>query len=280
MADSLEAPSSPSEGTGISFDEIERQLKDAEASTLRPDLSKIILDSDDAPDLVKGKSVQDALAHVRNLETALRASEQGRQEAMLLAQANASRASAPPAPPAPEPEPEITAEMVAEAFQEDSTKGIALMQRMNQQAIERAAEHFGKRLEPLIAGSSSAAENQARQKYPDEFELYKDEIAETLKQIPNKQVMSTAKSWDELIAYVRGKDPMKLFNHMNAREAKKHEESARVAERANVGFQAAGSSSMRTPVSQGSVAIDETTKEICSVLGVSPEDYIKWSRVR
>lgn len=280
METGQEAPSSSGEGSGISFDEIEQQLKDVEAAALKPDLSKIVVDSDDAPELLKGKSVQDILAHTKNLETALRASEQARQEAMLLAQATAGRASEPAPVPAPAPEPEITAQQVAEAFAEDPSQGIAMMQKMNEQAIARAAEHFGKRLEPLIAGSSSAVETQARQKYPDEFELYKDEIAQVLKEIPNKQVMSSMKSWDDMIAYVRGKDPIRLFNHMNEKEAKKRSEEARGMERASVGFQSAGGGSMRTPPASGSIAMDDTTKEICRTLGVSPEEYIKWAGVR
>lgn len=280
MENGQEAPSSPSDGSGITFEEIEQQLKAAETGLNKPDLSKVVVDSDDAPEILRGKSVSEVLAHTKALENALKASEQARQEAMLLAQTAADRRQEPQAPPAPAPEPEITDEQVAEAFQEDPAKGVALLRKMQEQAVNRAAEHFGKRLEPLISGSSSAAEAEARRKYPDEFELYKKEIEDVLKQIPNKQVMSNQQSWDDMIAYVRGKDPMRLFNHLNAKESKAHETAAQTAERASVGFQGSSAGAQRSPQGKGSVVMDETTKEICKVLGMSEEDYVTWSRVR
>jgi hypothetical protein len=260
---------------------MEAQLKAAEEALLKPDLSKISVDGDDIPEALKGKSVRELLERQKSLEEALRMSEASRQEAMTMAQLAANRGSEQPKgePTAPAPEPPITAEMVAEAFAEDQAQGIAMLQKMNQQAIDRAVDHFGKRLEPLISGSTSAVESQARQKYPDEFELYKDDIEKLISSLPNKSVMSTMQSWDDMIAYVRGRDPLKLYNFMATKEAKKRASEAQASERESVGFQAVGSGSQRTPQGGTGVVFDDTTKEICRVLGISEQEYAKWSRV-
>lgn len=282
MGTAAGAPDTSGANAGITFEEIEQQLKEAEANALAPDLSKISVDGDDVPEALKGKTVRDLLQRQKDLEETLRKSEIARQEAMTLAQVAANRGNEPKGaePQAPQPEPLITAEQVAEAFQEDQAQGIAMLQKMNQQAIDRAVDHFGKRLEPLIMGSTSAVEAQARAKYPDEFELYKDEIAEVIGQLPNKSVMSSTKSWDDMIAYIRGRDPMKLYNHMAVKEAKKRESEAHEAQRSDIGFQSAGGQQRAPAPSSGGFVADDTVKDVCRVLGMSVEEYAKWSRVR
>lgn len=266
------------DGTGgVTFDEIEEQLKTAESKL--PDLSKITLGDESVPERLRGKTVADMVNHMKELENALKMSEQSRQEALILAKTASERpAQSVQAPAQPEPEPLVTAEEVAEAFQEDSAKGVALMQKMNEQAIARAAQHFSQRLEPLISGSASTVETQARQKYPDEFELYKDEIDALVKQLPNKNVLSTSQSWDDMIAYVRGKNPTKLFEHMAAKEAKKREDAARESERSSVGFQSMGT--QRTPAPSSGPVLDATVDEVCRVLGITKDEYAKWNGVQ
>lgn len=271
-------PPSTGPNGGVTFEEIEQQLKDHEKQLEKPDLSKIVLNDEAIPENLRGKSVQEMLAHARSVEEALRLSEQGRQQALILAQTASQRGGDAPKPePAQPPEPQVTAEQVAAAFQEDPAKGVELMQRMNEQAITRAAQQFSARLEPMMAGAVSAVEAEARRRYPDEFELYKEEIKEVLGQLPDKRVMSTDRSWDDMVAYVRGKNPMKLFDHLNTKEAAKRAREAQEAQVAGIGFQSTGGS--RPPAAPTGPAMDATTEEICRVMGLTKEEYIKWSRV-
>lgn len=273
----MAAPVTP-QSSESTFEDMEAQLKAAEAAAVKPDLSKITVDSDDAPDTVKGKSVAETIAQVKRLEEALRMSEQGRQQALIMAQ-TASQRPVQVAPEArqPEPEPQITAEMVAEAFAEDQGKGILLMQKMNEQTVARYAQQFQTRIEPLLSGTMSAVEAEARRKYPDEFSIYEDEIKTTLGQVKNKSVMSDLSSWDDLVAYVRGKDPMKLFKHYQEKERATQQQAAHEEQRQVAGISMSGG---RTPTPQGSrVVMDEYTREICKVLQISEEDYLTWSKV-
>jgi hypothetical protein len=262
---------------GITFDEIERQLKDAEKTALDPKLDDFKIEGEDIPDNLKGKSARELLNHIKSMEDTLRTVDQQRQQALTMAQLAAQgRTEAPPAPKVEEPEPLITSEQVAQAFQEDAQKGVELMNKMTEQQISRAGEHFMRRISPMLSGVGSAAENEARRKYPDEFDIYKDEIAAMMKRV-DKAAMSTLESWDDLIAYVRGKDPMRLFNHMAEKDKTKAAADAQEQQRNTAGVSM--SSSTRAAAPAGGPVMDATTLQICDVLGISPEDYIKWSKV-
>ena len=272
-------PAGGGPNAGITFDEIETQLKAAERAALGPKLDETKLEGDDVPEAFRGKTVRDILNQTKALEETLRLSEQGRQQALTMAQLAAQATGERREPPkAPEPEPLITAEEVAAAFQEDPGKGVALMTKMNEQAINRAASSFAARIDPLLSGTVSTIEAEARRKYPDEFELYKDEISDIMKNMQDKRVMSSSASWDDMIAYVRGKNPDKLFAHRIAKEQAGRAAAAQESERNNAGFSM--SSAQRTPApSVGSVVMDETTREVCKVMGISEADYAKWSKV-
>ena len=128
-------PNQPGGGpaAGITFDEIERQLKDAEKTALSPKMDEFKVEGDDIPDNLKGKSARDLLNHIKTMEDTLRNVDAARQQALTMAQLAAQGRSEPaPAPVAPEPEPLITSEQVAAAFSEDATKGVELMNKMMQ----------------------------------------------------------------------------------------------------------------------------------------------------
>lgn len=262
---------------GITFDEIERQLKAAETAALAPKLDDTKVDGEDVPEQYRGKTVKEILAQTKALEDTLRLSEQGRQQALTMAQMAANQRSLPEAPKAPEPEPLVTAEEVAAAFAEDPAKGVQLMTKMNQQAIDRAAASYASRIDPLLQGTVGAVEAEARRKYPDEFQLYAEEIKAIQDKLPNKNAMSSLDSWDDLIAYVRGKNPEKLFQHRLAAQSQQRQTEAQEQQRQTAGITM--SSAQRTPAPTGGMVFDDITKEVCKVLGVSEADYAKWSKV-
>lgn len=280
MGTSAEPVTQPSGNpAGVTFEEMERQLAEHEAQLLKPDLSKVTLEGDDVPEALRGKTAAEALARVRLLEDTLRTSEVARQQALQMAQLASDNRQPAPAPVKEEPpEVQITAQMVSEAFSEDPEKGIQMMAHMQEQGIKRATEQFSQRMEPMLTGSLSAAESDAKRRYADEFAIYGEEIKATLAQVPNKQVMSSPSSWDDLIAYVRGKDPMKLFKHMQEKERSTQQEEAQREQRNLTGYQSAGGQRPPAPAATG-VIIDETVKEVCRNLGISEADYVKWAKV-
>lgn len=275
------APNLPPGGgpnAGITFDEIEAQLKEAERTALAPKLDDVKYEGEDIPENMRGKTAREALNRITELENTLRSSEIARQQALATAQvASSRREPAIAARPEPEPEPMVTADDVAVAMQEDQLKGIKLLEKMNQQQIDRASAAFMQRVAPMLAGSSSVAEAEARRKYPDEFEIYKEEIDALLGQVADKNIMSTVQSWDDMISFARGRNPMKLFDHLQKKTSVKAAADAQERERNNAGVTM--SSSQRAAGPAGSVIMDDTTKEVCRVLGLSEQDYVKWSKV-
>lgn len=282
MGTSLGAPNSPQNNAGpnggVTFEEMEQQLAEIEKQKLAGSLSETKLEGDHVPEEARGKTVQEILAHNKQLEDALRNSEVARQQALLAAQsAQNMHRPEPVAQPAPVVEELITAEQVAEAFQEDPAKGVALMTKMNEQSIARTAENFAKRLDPLLNGTASAVEAEARRKYPDEFEVLGEEIKQAVKDFPNKAALSSPQTWDNLVAFVRGKEIEKIWAHRQAKNAAQAANTAREQQRSDVGFTA--SSSGRPSAGVGSPTLDETAKEVCRVMNISEDEYIKWSKV-
>jgi len=263
---------------GITFTEIEEQLRQAEKTALGPKLDEMKFDGDEVPENLRGKTAREMLNRITEMENALRTSETGRQQALTMAQmATNQRTDAALVVKEPEPEPLITSEQVATAFSEDPAKGVDLMNKMTQQQIDRAGEHFMKRISPMLSGASGVVEAEARRKYPDEFVLFGDEIKKVLEAVPDKSIMSSAKSWDDMIAYVRGQDPKRLFDFWQNKDKVVKGEEAREAQRQTAGVSMSSSQRVAAPV--GGVVIDETTREVCRVLDMSEEDYIKWSKV-
>lgn len=268
-----------SDPAGMTMDEIEASLKAQEEAAARPDLTKITADDPSLPENLRGKTVQEILAHTKAVEEALRVSESSRQQAMILAQQAQNQQNQQPAAPAAPVEEPITADMIAEAFQEDPAKGAELMFKANQQAIDRAASNFSKRLEPMFQSSVSTMEAEARRRYPDEFELYKDEIQSLMKDVPNpQQVFSQQKSWDDLVAYVRGRDPDKLFNYRMQKQGTSQQQQAQTQQREAVGYQSVANQRAPAP-SAGGPIFDPVVDDVCRVMGITREEYAKWAKV-
>lgn len=263
---------------GITFPEIEAQLKEAERLALGPKLDDVKFEGEDIPENMRGKTAREGLNYIKQLEDTLRSSEIARQQALATANlASQHSAPAPVAAPEIKEEPLVTSDEVAAAFQEDPVKGAKLMERMTNQQIERASTAFMQRVAPMLAGTSSVAEAEAKRRYPDEFDIYKTEIENLLKQVPDRSVMTTQQSWDDLIAFARGRDPMRLFAHQQKKEELKRQTEAQEGQRNNAGVSM--SSSHRAAPPSGGPVMDALTKEVCGVLGISEADYSTWSKV-
>lgn len=260
--------SGPSE---VGFSEMESQLQEIETGKLKSNLDEIKLDAEDVPENLKGKTARDVLNYVKSVEESLRVSETARQQALATAQLASQRVGEAPKPPAPPAKKVFSKEELKEMYDNDP---LAAIEAMQSQAIDIAAEHFSRRIEPMIVGSQQTAEQQARQKYPDEFEVFEKEIKEVVANLPDPGSLSNLSTWDNIVTFARGKDYMRLVNHQAARERTKSEAAALENERNNVGF--SPGPQRRAPAPKGKVVLDATSQEIARNLGMTDEDYIKW----
>lgn len=272
----------------VSFNEMDERVAQALEAGKKPDFAAIKLEGDNIPEGLRGKSVAEVVEAATRAQEALKISESARQSA-LAAMEQASRTPhvvAAPAP-APEPEPEITEQMVAEAFTEDQSKGIALMTKMSKQMIEKTARQYEARINPMLQGSAASAEQYARTKHAEAFGLYEKEIKDTLNMVQDKSLLGNPKAWDDLIAYVVGTDPDRLVNARIAKQTEAARVAAQQTQQQQTGFQpvvvAAAPNGAQPPVkarggvSGREVVIDDYVREICRIQGQSIEDYIKWS---
>lgn len=251
-------------------------LEEMEAAGGAPapqDLTKVVLSGEGLPDELKGKTVADVLAQVGKMKDALLISENARKQADQLAQI-AAAAAGRPAAAAPEvtvPEPELTDEQLAELHQTDPLKA---MRYVSDRAVRVAAKMFEDRLEPLFSGGSESAEQLARAKYKTEFELLGSEIKAMVDSLPNKAVMAKPKAWDDLISYVRGQNITKMIDHAVTQRTRTLE-TARADEANGTG---AVVTTRVAPAAQpgGAGKLDATELEVCRVMDLSPEEYIKW----
>jgi hypothetical protein len=229
---------------------------------------------------LEAKARQDLLAsqgddpRVKALQEALRISEEARKRQESLA--------APAPAPAPEVRKKLTREEVNELYQKDPLAAIEYMQG---EALSVATENLERRLGPLMSGNASMGENAARQRYPEEFELFGSAMKEYIERLPDKSVMSRPEAWDDLVAWFRGRPGNfeKLVEHRQKKSDDSKAEEARKAQAAGAG--AHTRSEMRAPVTGGKVTLDETQREIARALnpGLSPdkayEEYVKWMKV-
>lgn len=242
------------------------------------------LDGDGIPDELKGKTVKELLAARQNLTESLRLSETRRTELENAQRAAAVASQAPPPPPPPKEEPELTDEQLAELHQKNPIEAIRYMQA---QAARTAERNLERRIGPLMTGSASSAEQSARAKYPDEFQLFGDQI-ERLKNDPkvSKEALASPQAWDDMIAYIRGKPENidKLFDHRVSKNKPAAQAAAQAAQAAAAG--ATIKPDLPTQSRQtGSDDLDDTTKEIARTL--FPElkpaeayaEYNKWRKV-
>lgn len=234
----------------------------------KPKLADLKLEGDDVPADLRGKSVDELVKLADGLGKSLKLSEQARL-AMPL------HAPPPPVVPTPE-EPELTDEALAELMQSEPIKAIRIMQKQAEKVVMKNLES---RIGPLVSGTASAVENGARAKYPEEFEVLGSEISAMVQRLPNKAVLSDPGAWDDLVSFVRGQPASfdKLMNHRIAKKSNAGLDQARAQQADAAGMTFAPT--LSTPQGGGPVVMDDYTKEIARNLNMSPEDYVKWSKV-
>jgi hypothetical protein len=252
------------------------EMEKASAVPQGPDLTNTKVDGEGVPEMLKGKTLQEVFARFGSLEDAVKISEQARQTAELNA-----RTALAVQPRVEETKVEEPKEMTDEELSElHSSNPIAAIRAMSAQAERRAMRNLEQRIGTLAVGSAATAESAARQTYPEEFEMFAGDIQELIKSIPNSQsVMSNPRAWDDLMAVVRGKKGNfeRLLDKKMSKNGGPSREKAQESEIANVGFTGAPQTRARLVTNVGE--LDTVQREIADKLGMTPEDYFKWSRV-
>lgn len=254
------------EPRSVSLDDLE-QVEDTQQPSL--DLSKP-LDGEGVPEEIKGKSVADLFAEAKRLSEALRMSEQARLSAVAPAPVAAT-------PPPAEPK-ELTDEEIRAIYDEDPLKAVEIKQA---QLLRKMEKQYEARLAPLFAGSETSAEQNARQKYQDEFALFGDEIKTVIDNIPNRAILSQPGTWDDIISYIRGKSGNfeKLADARYEKQRQNAVGAARQVQEGLTGFQVRPGPSEISTGKVSAANLDKTQLEIAEKLGMSVEDYVKWSNV-
>lgn len=212
---------------------------------------------------------------LKAMEDALRVSEQSRLQTQQMLDLAIKGTPKPPEPVAAAPvaEPEVSDEQLAEMYVADPVKAIRIAA---DQAAKRTERNLSSRMGGLFEGASSIVEQQAREKYKLEFELFEDDIKQVIQNVPNaKQALSTQQAWDDLVQYVRGKGTNvdKLIERKLAdRRSGAQDRQARDA--------GASLTSSRGAAPAENHGLDKTQMEIADNLGMTYADYAKWSKVR
>lgn len=254
----------------ISIDEFEAANAAPPAPTPPPPVNEYKLDGDDVPPESRGRTAADVAAENERLRRALLISEQARL--------NPAPASAP-APAASAqlniPHNDKTPEQWNEWFRENPVEAMAAW---SDRTFAIADHHFNERLKPLRESGVSSAEQNARREYALEFELFGDQIERAAQSLPDKSHLTTQAGWDNLIAFVRGQK--QNFNtYMKAvNKAPDPATAARTNQEISAGFNAAPSNApSRAPSSVAD--LDPVTRQIAEELGMTPEEYIRYSKV-
>jgi len=262
--------SAPVQPESVTLDDLEHQ-----SAPTPPDLTQIKVDGEGIPDDLKGKSVNDLIKYAASMADALKTSERARAQADQMATLAAR--TAPPPPEPPKEEPMLTREQLAELYEKDPLQAIEVMQK---QASHELMKNIDARAGSLTASVAAQAEAEARRKYSAEFEVLGPESSEMIRQIPNaKQVLTSAEAFDNLIAIVRGKEGsfQKMAQHYATKAGAPTLETARAAQAADAGISM--NSQVRAPAPQSTAQLDATSLEIARNLGLTPEEYVKWSKV-
>lgn len=262
-----------SDPTGMSIDEMET----TNAGPPAVDLTKVKVDGEGVSELLKGKSVTEVLAQFGSMEAALKASEQARLTAELTAKTALSTQDRPVLEPVVEEPKEMSDEELAELHQTDPLKAMRVLADRSERRVTKNLES---RLSFVTKGSSATAEHAARAAYPEEFELFKDDIQQIIKTIPNASaVMSNPQAWDDLMAVVRGKKGNfeRMIEKRIAGNGGKTRETAQSEETTQMGF--TEQTQVRRPAAKTVDQLDATQLEIADKLNLTPQEYIKWSKV-
>lgn len=225
------------------------------------------------PDRFRGKSLSEIVAHAEATERALRISEE-------------ARVSRPAQPTPVEPaEKELTREELQELIQ---TEPLAAMEYITARERRNAEANIERRLSGLQHGTISQAENQARQAYALEFELFGDQITEFVNRMPDKTAFTSVNGWKDVVSYVRGLDG-NLDKYIERKTSGQSEEQQRTTAREDQVRKSGPTFTTRTaaPAPRGngaSVQMDEVTRKIAQEFvdaGTfkSVDEYVKWSQM-
>jgi hypothetical protein len=133
-----------------------------------------------------------------------------------------------------------------------------------------------------LEGAAGTAEAAARAKYTAEFELFGDQIREVAKQV-DPRILSTAKGWKDVVAYVRGQDDnVDKLIEFKSNGGKPSREVARSEQIVDTGFTARPARGSSGPVNTH--GLDEVQRKIAETQNphLPPEkayaEYKKWSQ--
>lgn len=270
-------------GTSMTMEEIE--LESGEVAP-RADLDKTLAEGDDVPEAYRGKSVSDIIkiaeAARTQMNDSVNSARTAAEAARVAAEALGSRREEAPKPEAPK---DMSRDELKALYDEDP---LAAIQVIEDQAMRRVAQHVEDRIAPLTSGTVSQAENWARQEFPDEFELFGDKIQGMVDSIPNKQVFSSKKGWEDAVAYIRGQKGNfeKLIDHRANNDNREEASSARTRERDNAGFtgKTSVSSHRRESSSSANSGMGDDEKRIAQRFiddGTFKDmaEYIRWQKM-
>ncbi len=177
---------------GILIEDLEKEFPDTPATPAPTgmDPASVRLEGDKIPEGLRGMSVDALIA------------DRARMEALMNTMAaGMNRPAAPVAPVAPEPEPTYDRNAIKALIDEGNM--VEAMEAMLGFAYKRVSKDFDERIRPLTTTTMNVAEQAMRQRYPDEFELFGQEISQLAQQAGTS--LSTPEAWESLIGYVRGR---------------------------------------------------------------------------
>lgn len=247
----------------LEFSEIESLDQGGGTNLLDTELS-----GDAVPDEFRGKKVNDILGVIGNLRSALKLSEEARQTQAVAAQAltEARRASAPPPPPAPvTEEKEMTKEEWKALYESDPFEYSERRMAMIEKNLSKAVDV---RVAPAAQTAVASAEQMARAKFKEDFELLGTEIDsfvnEAFPTAEARQVLTQPGAWDRVVKYVRGENLDKILAHREAKRGVATGTSRQQAER-EAAPPAFSQRTPPTPQRSGRLtpaSMDDTSKEI------------------
>jgi hypothetical protein len=244
-----------------------------EANAQPIDLKTIKLDAEGMPEELRGKSAQEVVEYATRLKEAVRISEEARVSAQQQAElALRSNQFQPQQQKAPEPEPELTREQLAEMMSNDP---VAAMEYISTQTTRRVAAQYEERLRPLMSNNVNSAEDYARDKYKDEFAILGKDIDQLVASIPGgRQGMTSRQAGDDLVSLVRGRNFDKLGEYRSQATRETRQEAAE-------GQSGITMRNTQAPRQQATTngQLDATQLEIADKLGMTPAEYINWSKV-
>lgn len=260
------------EGNQVTLEEVEKQIAADTVVAAKPDYAAMKLEIDGLPDTLKGKSVLEVVDHAKRVEEALRISEKAREEAANGPKTvYVEREQQQFIPQGPT---KLTREQVKELYDNDPLAAFEYMQTQSTAMINQNVEA---RTAQLRNGIAVSAETQAKQKYSEDFQLFGKEISDIVSRLPDKSALAMPGAWDDIVTYVRGQNVDKLIEY---RTNKKETEGREAAQRSQAATAPLGTlAAQRTPAPiSANGELDPIRKEIAQKLGLTDEEYTKWSR--